>query len=106
MRRLAIVALWALAGGAAAATASGPPVAPVEPVTDTYFGTNVTDPYRWMEDRSAPRFVDYLMKQGAYARGALDAIPGRDALQARIAAHTGAGSPSMRCRSPAGASSI
>ena len=25
------------------------PVAPSRPVTDTYFGTTVLDPYRWME---------------------------------------------------------
>jgi prolyl oligopeptidase len=91
MRHLTILAFWALAGAAAAAPPDRPPVAPVEPVTDSYFGTSVTDPYRWMEDRAAPRFVDYLMRQNTYTRGVLDAIPGRDALQARIAAHTGGG---------------
>ncbi len=91
MRALTIAVLWTLAGAASAAVPDRPPVAPVEPVTDTYFGTSVTDPYRWMEDRAAPRFVDYLMKESAYARGVLNAIPGRDALQARIAAHTGGG---------------
>ena len=32
-----------------AQTPGGPPVAPVRPVTETYFGTTVVDPYRWME---------------------------------------------------------
>jgi prolyl oligopeptidase len=81
----------AVSGAGAAVAAGGPPVAPVEPVTDTYFGTSVTDPYRWMEDRKAPRFVDYLMAQNAYARSVIDRIPGRDRLEARIAAHTGGG---------------
>jgi prolyl oligopeptidase len=67
------------------------PVAPIRPVTDSYFGTKVTDPYRWMENRSAPEFIHYMLAQGAYARSVLDRIPGRDKLQARISAHTGGG---------------
>jgi prolyl oligopeptidase len=81
----------AVAVAGAAVAADRPPVAAVEPVTDTYFGTSVVDPYRWMEDRKAPRFVSWLMAQNAYARGVIDRIPGRDELQARIAAHTGGG---------------
>src|SRR5262252_3853590 len=71
--------------------ASGPPVAPLVPVVDDYFGTKVTDDYRWMEDRHAPKFEQWCREQGRYARSVLDRIPGRDALQARIAAHTGGG---------------
>jgi prolyl oligopeptidase len=69
---------------------SSPPVAPKEPVVDDYYGTKVTDDYRWMEDRWSPRFKAWLQGQNAYARAVLDRIPGRDRLQARIAAHTGA----------------
>ncbi len=68
-----------------------PPVAPVRPVSDDYYGAHVTDPYRWMEDRSALEFINYMMAQGAYGRAVIDRIPGRDRLQARIAAHTGGG---------------
>jgi protease II len=68
-----------------------PPVAPLRPVTDNYFGTKVTDPYRWMENRNDPEFIHYMLKQGAYTRHVLDQIPGRDKLLARIAAHTGGG---------------
>jgi prolyl oligopeptidase len=74
-----------------AESASRPPVAPVRPLTENYFGTTVVDPYRWMEDRSSPEFVAYMMAQGRYARAVLDRIPGRDKLQARVAAHTGGG---------------
>jgi prolyl oligopeptidase len=76
---------------AANAAPSGPPVAPVRPVTDEYYGTKIVDPYRWMEDRNAPEFIAYMKAQGAYARAMLDRIPGRDKLQERIAAHTGGG---------------
>ena len=59
-------------------------------MVDDYFGTKITDDYRWMEDRWSPRFKTWLEGQNAYARAVLDKIPGRDQLQARIAAHTGA----------------
>jgi prolyl oligopeptidase len=96
-RRFVSLALAAapFAGGRAlaaqAAKRAGPPVAPAEPVVDDYFGTKITDPYRWMEDRTAPRFVAWAKAENAYARQVLDAIPGRDDLQTRIAAHTGGG---------------
>jgi prolyl oligopeptidase len=83
-----------LFGGAFAASLTkpdSPPVAPARPVVDDYFGTKVIDPYRWMEDRTAPEFTRYMLQQGAYARDVLDRIPGRDKLQSRVAARTGGG---------------
>ncbi|HEY1615396.1 MAG TPA: prolyl oligopeptidase family serine peptidase [Rhizomicrobium sp.] len=93
MRRSTILLSTVLVFGMAHAadTQYVPPAAPVRPVIDTYFGTKVTDPYRWMENRSAPEFVRYILAQGAYARHVIDRIPGRDRLEARVAAHTGAG---------------
>src|ERR1043166_4878514 len=46
----------AAAASTSARTADAPPVAPRVPVIDDYFGTKVTDDYRWMEDRPAPPF--------------------------------------------------
>jgi len=60
-------------------------------MVDDYFGTKVTDDYRWMEDRRAPSFEQWCREQSHYARSILDRIPGRDSLQRRIAAHTGGG---------------
>ncbi len=85
------LSLLAFVSSVAASPIATQPVAPVRPVTDTYFGTKVTDPYRWMEDRSAPEFINYMLAQGRYARSVLDKIPGRQELQNRIAAHTGGG---------------
>ena len=84
-------AVAALAAAASAAPPPKPPVAAVEPVTDTYFGVSVTDPYRWMEDRTAPRFLDWAKGENDYARATLAQIPGRDALAKRIAAATAVG---------------
>jgi prolyl oligopeptidase len=42
-----------------------PPVAPVRPVTDNYFGTPVTDPYRWME-AGGPELLAYMRQQNEY----------------------------------------
>lgn len=76
----------ALAGACtlAQAAATAPPVAPVKPVADTYFGTTVTDTYRYMEDLSAPDVQQWAKAQADHARGMLDAIPGRAPLLARI----------------------
>ncbi len=85
-------ALVALAATSALAQSIPPaPVAPVEPVVDDYFGTKVTDPYRWMEDRTAPRFVAWARAEDDHARGVLNTIPGRERLLQRVAAHTGGG---------------
>src|ERR1043165_3049662 len=76
----------ALAGACtlAQAATTAPPVAPVKAVSDTYFGTTVTDTYRYMEDLSAPDVQQWAKTQAEHARGVLDAIPGRAPLLARI----------------------
>jgi prolyl oligopeptidase len=60
------------------------PVARVEPVTDTYFGEQVVDRYRWMENDKDPAWLPFLKAENAHTRAALDALPNRDALLARI----------------------
>jgi len=79
-----------LSGTVIAATAPTPPVAPVRPVTDNYFGTRVIDPYRWMEDRHDPEFLAWARGQNEYARATLAAIPNRGKLLQRIEALDGA----------------
>lgn len=61
-----------------------PPVARVEPVTDTYFGEKVTDPYRWMENDQDRDWLQFLGAQNAYTRSVLDALPRRVPLLQRI----------------------
>jgi len=79
-----------LLSGLAAAEIPAPPVAPVRPVTDNYFGTKVIDPYRWMEDRHDPEFLAWAKGQNDYARATLAAIPNRGKLLQRIQALSGA----------------
>ncbi len=61
-----------------------PPVAPVRVVTEEYFGTKVSDPYRYMENLTDTEVVKWFKEQDAYTRLVLSQIPGRAVLLARI----------------------
>jgi prolyl oligopeptidase len=90
LRLVVLVAVvWSSTGlfgqdGGATVPPLPPPAKVVDVVTD-YFGTKVSDPYRWMEaGPSDPAMMDFLKTQNTYARAMLDSIPGRDAMLARI----------------------
>jgi prolyl oligopeptidase len=76
------------------AAPTAPPRAAVRPVTETFFGTAVTDPYRWMENLSDPEVVTFFRNQNDYTRAVLGqfAAP-RAKLLARIKALDDAGIP-------------
>ena len=57
-----------------------PPVAPVRPVTDDYYGTKITDPYRWMENTKDPQFQSWAKAQATYTEEVLKSVPGREKL--------------------------
>lgn len=61
-----------------------PPPTPVDPVTETLHGVEVTDPYRWLEDQNSPRTRAWLEEQTAYARAYFDAIPVRHKVRERV----------------------
>ena len=63
---------------------AAPPPTPVEPITETLHGVEVTDPYRWLEDQNSPRTRKWIDEQTAYTRAYLDAIPGRDRIRKRV----------------------
>jgi hypothetical protein len=81
---LAFAPLWPSLAGAAPAARGGPPVARIEPVRETFFGTTVTDPYRWMENPKDPEWEPFMRGQDAHARATLKSIPGRDVLARRV----------------------
>jgi prolyl oligopeptidase len=67
---------WALAGGVSASaqtihgregiTLSPPPAAEAIPVTDDYFGTKISDSYRWLEDAKSFQTRTFIDAQNAY----------------------------------------
>ncbi|MDQ6942533.1 MAG: prolyl oligopeptidase family serine peptidase [Candidatus Eremiobacteraeota bacterium] len=84
MRRLSftIAALLLAASPVIAAAAQfAYPAAPRGPVIDTFFGTPVPDPYRWMEEVDAPQTTAWVKAEGDLTRSYLDAIPQRTAIK-------------------------
>ncbi|MFO0739897.1 MAG: prolyl oligopeptidase family serine peptidase [Labilithrix sp.] len=62
-----------------------PPVAAAKrPVTHTFFDTQVTDDYEWLEDPASPETKAFVDAQNALARSKLDALPERPAIKQRI----------------------
>jgi prolyl oligopeptidase len=57
---------------------------PKRPVVDDYFGTGVTDDYRWLEASDDPAVQQWSEEQNAGARAYLDALPGREQLKQRL----------------------
>ena len=67
-----------------------PSPAPVRPVSEDYFGTKVTDPYRYMENMKDPAVLDWVRGQGRLTRTVFDSIPARAAFAQKVSAFTGA----------------
>ena len=65
-------------------TTGAAPVARIETVTDSYHGTAVADPYRWLENWDDENVKAWSEAQNAYARGALAGLPERPVVHARI----------------------
>lgn len=81
---LSVITIGLLGAADASWSKEGPPIAPVRPVTDTYFGTPVVDNYRYMENLKDPEVQSWMKAQAQYTRKVLDGIPGRTAMARRI----------------------
>src|SRR5215217_1821722 len=81
----ALLCLTAAPVVSVAAQSTAPPT-PKREVADTYFGTVIRDPYRWMESPVGrnPEFMEYLKKQNAHTRAVLDRLPEHSALLERL----------------------
>jgi prolyl oligopeptidase len=64
--------------------AQAPPTRTV-PVVDDYFGTQVADPYRWLEDDHSVETKAWVAAQNQVTGAYLDAIPERGPIRARLA---------------------
>ena len=71
------------------AAQGAPAAAKTVTASDDYWGTILSDPYRWMENSSDPDWQPWLRAQDAATRDRLAAVPGRAALGARVAALSG-----------------
>ena len=78
------IAALLMAGSLAQADIPAAPVARVEPVIDTHWGVEVHDQYRYMENMRDDYVQGWFRAQAAHASAILSALPGRDALLARL----------------------
>lgn len=60
------------------------PETPEKAVDDDYFGTKITDNYRWMEDLKSPEVQSWFKKQSDYSHAVIDKIPHREELFNRM----------------------
>jgi len=65
---------------ATAFTQEQPPLAVEKVVKDTYFGEEIEDPYRYMEQLDDPEVQNWMRAQADYTRTILDRIKGREEL--------------------------
>lgn len=71
---VALVAITVIAAGGMAQTIHGrdgitlpaPPPVEANPVTDNYFGTRITDSYRWLEDAKSTQTRAFIDAENAY----------------------------------------
>lgn len=67
------VALWA----SSCVLAQTPTAPPARPANETFFGTEVPDPYRWLEDVKSPEVAAWMKSHRDYTMSLLARIPGR-----------------------------
>lgn len=60
------------------------PITAKDETVDTYFGHQVADPYRWLEDDRSPQTAEWVEAQNKVTNTYLDKIPFRSALLKRL----------------------
>jgi prolyl oligopeptidase len=81
-----------LAGGlmmAASLSLAQPALPPSKPASETFFGTEVGDPYRNLEDTKSPEVAAWMKAQSAYTHKLLSSISGRDAIYQSLLKYEG-----------------
>jgi prolyl oligopeptidase len=72
------------------ATAQAPAAPPARDAAETFFGTTVPDPYRWLEDTRSPEAAAWMKASSEHAFATLARIPGRQAMFERISMYDAA----------------
>ena len=65
---------------------AAPPKTAVNEVKEIVQGTEITDPYRWLEDQNSPETRAWIDAQNAYSEGMLSKIPGRESIREQVSA--------------------
>jgi prolyl oligopeptidase len=60
------------------------PVAEKKPLGENFFGKQIIDNYRWLEDGKSQETKKWVEQEMAYTRAVLDPLPGRDAIHQRL----------------------
>src|ERR1700681_2410183 len=81
---LALLASAVLLGASAPPRLAYPP-APAQPATDTYFGTQIVDPYRSLENPNDPATRAWASAESDLARRFIQARPAYAQIRARVA---------------------
>lgn len=67
-----------------ARTITPPPTRRDESIVDDYFGTDVADPYRWLEDDNSDETKAWVLAQNAVTESFLQDLPAREAYARRL----------------------
>jgi len=89
MRRWVALAVLAASAGGVGQSVHGrdgitlppPPAANKIPVTENYFGTKITDDYRWLEDSKSPETRDFIEQENSYTNHYMQQAKVRPQLQ-------------------------
>jgi prolyl oligopeptidase len=84
-----------VAAGAWAGDAGAPPTA-LRPVADTYYGVQIWDPYRWLEDPNGKQVRDWAAAQDQRTRRYFDVLPQRARIYAQLFSQISGASSSYR----------
>lgn len=85
--KLSLMTTLAGVAGACNSTKMEYPAAPTdESVTDEYFGTTVADPYRPLENDTAPATLEWVKAENALTEAYLSEIPFREKIRERLTA--------------------
>jgi prolyl oligopeptidase len=65
-------------------TVAAPPVTRTDNVKETLHGVEITDSYRWLEDKNSPETRAWIDAENQYTDALLGPQPGRDAIRQRL----------------------